>query len=63
MFPVSLVLTLIGASLPGGLATSALWLLPALAMTLLTLGLEPKFGPARVSGIVGLCWLGLIGGT
>jgi hypothetical protein len=61
VLPISLLFVLAGAlSLPGGLGTSVLWLLPALALSLVTLALEGRFGATRVAAGVALCWLAAV---
>jgi Putative zinc-finger len=50
-----------GSVLPGGLGTSALWLLPALAMVALTLAAEPWVGVGRAAAAVAFAWVGIAG--
>ena len=54
----ALVLFAGGSVLPGGLGTSALWLLPALALVALTLAAEPWVGAGPAATAVAFAWVG-----
>jgi hypothetical protein len=58
--PVGLIL---GSLLPGGLALGALWLLPALALSCLTLALSTFLDPLRAAAALAVAWLALAGSS
>ncbi|MEV6493889.1 zf-HC2 domain-containing protein [Actinoplanes sp. NPDC051633] len=56
--PVTAVLVLVtGLTVPGGPRSSALWLLPGLALSAVTLALETRFGALPVATAVSLAWI------
>jgi hypothetical protein len=56
--PVTGALLLItGLTVPGGLSASALWLLPGLALSAVTLALEARFGALPVAAALSLGWI------
>src|SRR5689334_19849781 len=58
VLPVTAVLVLVtGLTVPGGPRTSALWLLPGLALSAVTLALEERFGALKVAGALSLAWI------
>jgi Putative zinc-finger len=62
--PVTGALLLVtGLTVPGGARTSALWLLPGLALSAVTLALEARFGALRVAAALSLAWIGFAAGT
>ena len=57
--PVTAVLLLVtGLTVPGGPRSSALWLLPGLALSAVTLALEARFGALPVAAALSLAWIG-----
>jgi hypothetical protein len=52
-----------GLILPGGLAVSALWLLPALGLVGLTLAVEPWLGALPAAAGVALAWVIIVATT
>jgi hypothetical protein len=57
--PVTAALVLVtGLTVPGGPRTSALWLLPGLALSTVTLALESRFGALPVAATLSLAWIG-----
>ncbi|WP_433723098.1 zf-HC2 domain-containing protein [Actinoplanes sp. CA-051413] len=57
--PVTGVLLLVtGLTVPGGPRTAALWLLPGLALSAVTLALESRFGALPVAAALSLAWVG-----
>jgi hypothetical protein len=56
--PVTGALLLVtGLTVPGGLRASALWLLPGLALSAVTLALEARFGALPVAAALSLGWI------
>jgi hypothetical protein len=56
--PVTGVLLLVtGLTVPGGPRTSALWLLPGLALSAVTLALEARVGALPVAAALSLAWI------
>jgi hypothetical protein len=56
--PVTGALLLVtGLTVPGGLSASALWLLPGLALSAVTLALEARFGALPVAAASSLGWI------
>ena len=56
---VTVAITLVvGTLLPGPWTEAALWLLPSLAMCVLTTALSGRFGPVQAATVVGLVWVG-----
>lgn len=56
--PVTGALLLVtGFTVPGGPRASALWLLPGLALSAITLALETRFGALRVGAALSLAWI------
>ena len=57
--PVTGALVLVtGLTVPGGPETSALWLLPGLALSALTLAFEERWGALPVAAALSLAWIG-----
>jgi hypothetical protein len=57
--PVTGALVLVtGLTVPGGPRTSALWLLPGLALSALTLAFEERLGALPVAAALSLGWIG-----
>jgi hypothetical protein len=56
--PVTGALLLVtGLTMPGGLSASALWLLPGLALSAVTLALEARFGALPVAAALSMGWI------
>lgn len=61
VLPFTVLVLLAGGSvLPGGLAMSALWLLPAFGLVALTLAVEPWFGGLTGAAGVAVAWVGVV---
>jgi hypothetical protein len=54
------VVGLAGVTVPGADARTAAWLLPAFALTTVSLALAPLLGPVRAAVLVGAAWTVLI---